>query len=200
MWGLNTQNFGISTYGFVRWVMRDELPHLFVLGKIGEIILQFKDHIGQVLAGKWFPLPLFKWMDYSQRCEQGWGNKQGLLKHPERSSSRKPLASLKLKGEREEGPAQNQNCGWGAVEQRGTAKAGGAAWSVERTRKTLPSISLISPAGAPMGWMAAVQLESWASRRAKQGTEGLVKGLKNQTRPAGLNEKIYSMLSTGPGT
>lgn len=50
-----------------------------------------------------------------------------MLKHPERSSSRKPLASLKLKGEREEGPAQNQNCGRGAVEQRGTAKAGGAA-------------------------------------------------------------------------
>lgn len=52
MWGLNTQNFGMSTYGFVHWVMRDELPHLFVLGKIGEIILQFNNHIGQVLAGK----------------------------------------------------------------------------------------------------------------------------------------------------
>ena len=51
MWVLNVQNFGISTYGFVRWVMRNELSHLFVLGKIGEIILQFKDHIGQVPAG-----------------------------------------------------------------------------------------------------------------------------------------------------
>ena len=171
MWVLNVQNFGISTYGFVRWVMRNELSHLFVLGKIGEIILQFKDHIGQVPAGNWFHVTLFKWMDYSQRCEQGWGYKQGLLRHPETSSSRKPLASLKLKGEREEEPTENQNCGRGAVEWTGAAKAGGAAWSVERTRKTFPSVSLISPAGATYGLngMGIRRQESLTGAAGEQG-------------------------------
>lgn len=49
-----------------------------------------------------------------------------MLRYPE-SSSRKPLASLKLKSEKEEEPTSNQNCGRGAVEWTGAAKAGGAA-------------------------------------------------------------------------
>lgn len=73
---------------------------------------------------------------------------------------------------------------------------------MERTRKTLPSISLISPAGAAYGLNGGSAAGELGFQVRRAGHRGFSEGAEepDETSSTGLNEKIYSMLSTGPGT
>lgn len=161
----------------------------------------FEDYISQVMAGNWFHPRLFKRIDYLQRHEQGWGNKQGLVRHPETNNSRKPLPSLRLKGQREKQlleRTENWNRGEGvgregAIVWRDIAKAGDAAWRMEGMRKNYPSDSLnllpIACRCYPLHRKGSQEaskpgrcsLQGSVSWHTKQRRDGLEKVLSGQT-------------------